>query len=66
MDVPPVNFVENGIRFRLSMCAFKVIAHPINEVVLEHALYQLVEKIWCDQLVNVGARKVICERLREG
>lgn len=36
------------------MLAFKVLAHPLNKVVLEHPL---------DELIDIGVWEVFCERL---
>ena len=43
--------------------AFKVLTGPLDEMVLEHTLDNLVEDIRGDQLVDVCAREVICEWL---
>ena len=45
------------------MFVFKILAHPINEMVLENPLDKLVKEVWHDQLVDVGVRKVLRERL---
>ena len=45
------------------MFAFKVFARPLDKVVLEYALDDLVENIWGYHLVVVCAREVICKWL---
>jgi hypothetical protein len=40
------------------MCVLKILSHPLNKVILENALDQLVEEIDCDQLKYVGPREV--------
>jgi len=45
------------------MFMFKVLAHPLNEVVFKHPLDELVEQIWSDKLVNIGIGEVFCEGL---
>jgi hypothetical protein len=46
------------------MFAYKVFAHPLNKVVLEYPLDELVEQVGSDELVDVGVGEVVCERLR--
>ena len=41
----------------------KVILDPCNKVVLKRAFDHLVEKIGCEELMNVRSREVISERL---
>ena len=45
------------------MFAFKVFARPLDKVVLEYALDDLVENIWGYHLVDVCMREVICKWL---
>ena len=45
------------------MLVFKVFAHPLNKVVLEHTLDELVKKVWSDELIDVGIGKVFREWL---
>ena len=40
------------------MLFFKVLHHPLNEVVFEHSLNDLVEEVWGDQFVDVCMGKV--------
>jgi hypothetical protein len=44
--------------------AFKVFTHPLNEVVLEYPLDELVEQVRSYELVDVRIGEVVCERLR--
>ena len=45
------------------MFELKVLARPLDKVVLEHSLDKLVEDVRGYEFINVGARKVVCERL---
>jgi hypothetical protein len=48
------------------MFAFKVFAHPLNKMVLENPLDELVEQVWCDEFVDIGVGEVFCEGLDSG
>ena len=45
------------------MFVFKILAHPINKMVLKNPLDKLVKEVWRDQLMDVGMRKVLREWL---
>ena len=47
MDEPPVNVIENFICACFAMFKNKVLPNPGNEVVLESALYNLMQQIRC-------------------
>ena len=46
------------------MFMHKVLAHPINEVILEYTFDKLVEEVRSYQLVNICTRKMLSEQLR--
>jgi hypothetical protein len=48
------------------MLVLKVLAHPLNKVVLEDPLDELVEQTWGNELVDVCIWKVFCEWLGRG
>ena len=48
------------------MFTFKVLTHPLNEVVLEYPLDELVKQVWGDELVDVSIGEVFCKRLGGG
>jgi hypothetical protein len=48
------------------MFMFKVLAHPLNEVVLEYPLDELVKQVRGDELVDISIREVFCKRLGGG
>jgi len=45
------------------MFFFKKVCYPLNEVVFENSLDELVEEVWGDQFVDVCMRKVFGEWL---
>ena len=45
------------------MFKLKVLACPLDKVVLEHSLDKLVEDVRGYEFMNVRVRKVVCERL---
>lgn len=45
------------------MCDIQVRFHPINQVVLESTLNDLMQNIWGEQLMDVCTRKIVGERL---
>ena len=47
------------------MFAFKIFACPLDEVVLENSLDDLVKDVWGYQLVNICTREVLREQLTE-
>ena len=62
-NVPPVNLVQDQVGFRLSMFMHKVLAHPINKVILENTLDKLVEEVRGYQLVDIHTREMFSEWL---
>jgi hypothetical protein len=42
----------------------KIFFNPRYEVILEYSFYDLMEKIRGDELVNIGAWKIVGERLQ--
>ena len=63
LNIPPINFVQDRVGSSFPMFVFKVFARPLDKVVLEYALDDLVENIWGYHLVDVCAREVICKWL---
>ena len=47
------------------MFVFKVLIHPLNEVVLEHSFDELVEQVRSDKFIYICVQKVLCERLSD-
>ena len=45
------------------MLALKIFTHPVDEVIFEYTLDELMEDVWGDQLINVCAREMISEGL---
>ena len=48
------------------MLVFKVLTHPLNKVVLEYPLDELVEQIGSNELVDIRVGEIFCERLGAG
>lgn len=48
------------------MFTFKVFTHPLDKVVLEHPLDELVEQVWTNQFVDICIGEVFCKRLGGG
>lgn len=49
--------------YGLAVCEVKIVLHPRHEVVFEPALYNLVEEVRSDELVDVRTGEVVRERL---
>ena len=62
-DVLPINLIENCVCLCLSMFAFEILTHPINEVIFEDAFDDLMEEIWGYQFINICVGKMFCKRL---
>lgn len=45
------------------MFMFKVFTHPLNEVILEYTLDELVKQVWGDKFIDVGIWEVFCKWL---
>ena len=45
------------------MFTFKVLAHPLNKVILENALNNLVKQVQGDELIDIGIGEMFGERL---
>lgn len=59
VHLPAINLVQNGLGFCFPMLVFEVLTDPLNEVILEYPLDELVKQIWSDELVDVGVGKVL-------
>jgi len=46
-----------------AMFTFKVLTHPLDKVVFEYPLDELVQQVWSDEFVNISIGEVFCERL---
>ena len=45
------------------MLVLKIFAHPVDEVIFEYTLDELMEDVWGDQLINVCVQEMISEGL---
>ena len=50
---PAVNFIKDMLTAGGSVAMIKVLRHPVNQVVLENTLGDLMQKIRCNELVDV-------------
>lgn len=64
-NIPPVNLVEDRVRLSLSMFAFKVLAHPVDEVIFEDPFDELMKEIGGYQFIDICVGKMVCKRLAE-
>ena len=61
---PAINVGHDSFELGLSLCGeANVLLHPVDEMVLECPLYQLMQDIGRQQLVDVRAREMMCEWL---
>jgi len=45
------------------MLFFKVAYHPLDKVVFEYTLDELVKEVWGDKFVDIGMGEIFGERL---
>jgi len=62
-DSPPINFVQNHFAPRLSVLFLEITDNPLNKMVFEHTLDELVKQVWGDEFVDVRMGKVFGEWL---
>ena len=48
----------------LAIGEMEIFTYPLNKVILEYPLDELVKDVWCEQFMDVGSRKTVCKRLR--
>jgi len=63
LGLPPVDLIQDRVGFRLSVFTHKVLTHPINKMILEHTLDELVEEVWGYQFIDIRTRKMFGEWL---
>ena len=62
-DIPTIDIRHNTSCARFPVNKDQIIFNPLNQVVFETTFYNLVEEIWCDELVDVGTWKRVSEWL---
>jgi hypothetical protein len=63
-SVPSIDIIEYFLSRRLAAVFRKqIIAHPLDQMVLEGPFDDLMEEVESKHLVYIGTRKSICERL---
>lgn len=60
---PPINFIKVLLPRSFTVDLLDVLADPRNEMILESAFDYLMEEIGGDELINIGAREIVSERL---
>jgi hypothetical protein len=63
--IPPIDVVNDGIGLSFRVIGVDVVDDPLNHMILERSLDELMQKIRCNELVNVGTGKVARERLAD-
>lgn len=63
--LPSVNLLQNFFSFCLSLAPYYHLSNPLDQMVLECSFDNLMQKIGCKELVDVGSRKEACERLEK-
>ena len=63
IHIPSVNLSQQFVPLAPAIFATQVIFNPSDEVIFERALDELVEDIWCKDLMDICTRKVISEWL---
>jgi len=61
--LPPIDFIQNYFTLRLPMLFFEILHHPLNKVIFEHSLDNLVKEVRGDEFIDVCMRKVLSEWL---
>jgi hypothetical protein len=65
MNTPQIYIGKYLLSVCLAVDNLKVLGYPVDKVVLERTLYDLVEEVWRQKFMNVGSGKVSCEGLVE-
>lgn len=61
--LPAIYVVNDDLGSCLTMLLNEIFVDPCYDMVFESALDHLVEEIWREELMDVGARKIVSERL---
>lgn len=62
-NLPAVNIVHDLLCMRRTMSDNEIFFNPRYEVILEYPFYDLMEKIGGNKFMNIGAWKIVRERL---
>lgn len=66
MDVPTINLLDDFCSLTLCLsCQLNVLDYPLDEVVLERSLDELMQEIRRQEFMDVCPREVVCEWLPE-
>jgi hypothetical protein len=58
-----IDVIHSTFSLPFAVNMMEVLLHPCHKMVLEAAFDDLVKDIRCNQLMNVGTRKVVSKRL---
>ena len=62
-NIPAVDLVKDRICLGLAMFALEIFAYPLNKVIFEYSLDELVEKVRGNQFINICTGKVFSKGL---
>jgi len=58
-----VNILNDFLCSSCTICNLEVFLNPLNQVVLENTLDELMENIGCEELVDISSREAVSKRL---
>ena len=61
--VPSINISQYNSPLCRSILLLDISGNPVDKMILEGPLYELVKDVQGQEFINVGSWKVICERL---
>ena len=63
--VPLINISQYNYPLCHSILLLDISGNPVDKMILEGPLYELVKDVRGQEFINVGSWKVICERLNK-
>jgi len=58
-----VNILNDFLCSSRTICNLEVFLNPLDQVVLENTLDELMENIRCEELVDISSREAVSKRL---
>lgn len=65
-DLPTINLIQDGPTLHFSMSLLEITHNPLDKMVFEHTLNQLVKEVWGDEFIDVCMGEMFGEWLRGG
>lgn len=62
--LPAINVIEDRVRPFSTIGDDQVFLNPVDQVILEDALDQLMEYVWREEPADIGSREIVCEGLQ--